>query len=49
MNTKTTAGSAANVRRIQLPPLVAAWVLGAHVFALLVPLILLFVVQQQSE
>ena len=49
MNTKTTAGAAANGRRVQLPPLVAAWVLGAHVYALLVPLILLFVVQQQSE
>ncbi|MDG2154868.1 MAG: hypothetical protein P8M26_02875 [Gammaproteobacteria bacterium] len=49
MSTKPAAGAAAHSRRVQLPPLVAAWVLGAHVYALLVPLLLLFVVQQQSE
>ncbi len=34
---------------VNLPPMVAFWVLGAHVYALLVPLVLLIVIAGNSE
>ena len=37
------------MRRIQLPTGVAVWVLGAHLYALLIPLALFVVIQQQTE